>query len=336
MKKIAQIVSTGEYSGAEKIVIEICDNLKNNYEFTYVCKPGGIEKYLISKNIEYILYRNNIELINILRKRNFDIVHAHDYKASIMSALFFKGKVLSHIHNNTPFAKTLNIKSIMFFLVSCRIEKILCVSNSIINEMYFKDRFKNKIQVVYNWVNIRERRWDEDLEKNIDILFIGRFTQQKDPLLFLDVIKEIKKNEIDNIKVKMVGRGELKEKILNYIKEYNLKENIEVLDFTIKPHMYMKQSKIFFVPSKWEGFGLVFLEAMVNDCAVVATSVGGIREILKDDLECLSNDRNKLVDIITNLLINKDELNRSISKNERILSRFDMNQNINKLRVFYD
>ena len=46
MKSIAHIVSTGEFSGAEKIVIEICKCLKNDYEFTYICKYGGIIDYL--------------------------------------------------------------------------------------------------------------------------------------------------------------------------------------------------------------------------------------------------------------------------------------------------
>ncbi|MEJ8630106.1 glycosyltransferase [Sphingomonas sp. I4] len=36
------------------------------------------------------------------------------------------------------------------------------------------------------------------------------------------------------------------------------------------------------IPSRWEGFGLVALEAMCGSCAVVASSVGGLREIIVD------------------------------------------------------
>ena len=67
MKSIAHIVSTGEFSGAEKIVIEICKCLKNDYEFTYICKYGGIIDYLEKNHIRYILYRNTSEFNHILK-----------------------------------------------------------------------------------------------------------------------------------------------------------------------------------------------------------------------------------------------------------------------------
>lgn len=335
MKKIAHVVATGEYSGAEKIIIEICQYLKDDYDFVYVCRPGGIEKYLKAKKIRYILYNSTKELISILRKNDFHIVHAHDYTTSVLSGFFFKGRVISHIHNNPPFAKSLNLKSIMYFLASKNIEKILCVSNSIIDEMYFKNKLKNKLEVAYNWVNVEERYWNEELKKDTDILFVGRFTEQKNPILFLNVINNIRNTGLDNIKVKMIGRGELKNDILNYIKENDLDKNIEVLDFTDKPHKYMKESKIFFMPSKWEGFGLVFLEAMINECSIVATPVGGIKEIFKDDLRNFSNDIEKLVQINKKLLSDDNYRKETIYKNKNILERFNMENNINSLKRYY-
>lgn len=335
MKKIAHIVATGEYSGAEKIVIEICQYLKDDYDFVYVCRPGGIEEYLKAKRITYKLYNSTRELISILRKNDFDIVHAHDYTASVLSGFFFKRKVISHIHSNAPFSKTLNLKSSIHYLSTIRVSKILCVSNSIMNEMYFKNRIGNKLKVAYNWVNTEERYWKEDLTKNIDVLFIGRFSDEKNPFLFLEVIKKLKDNGLKNIIVKMIGRGKLKEDISEYINKNNLDKNIEVLDFTDKPHKYMKESKVFFVPSKWEGFGLVFVEALINDCAVVATPVGGIKEIFKGDLSYLSYDKEKLVTIIEKLLLDNNYRKCNIYKKNEILNRFDMSKNIDVFREYY-
>ncbi len=335
MKKIAHILSMGEYSGAEKIVIEICDNLKDNYEFMYICKPGSIEEYLKEKNINYITYNSIKELIKIIRSNSFNLIHAHDYTASMISAFFAKCKVISHIHNNNPFAKTLNLKSFIYNVATKRIDQIWCVSQSIIDEMYFKYNFKDKLEVVYNWVNVNERYWEEELEKNTDVLFVGRFTEQKNPILFLEVIKKIKESTFHNIKVKMIGRGELKEEILSFIENKGLSENIEILDFTKIPHKYMKESKIFFVPSKWEGFGLVFLEAIANKCVVVATPVGGIKEIFKDKTYNLSYEEEELVEIIKKILTDKKHREKSISDSNEILSNFDMMKNINKIDAKY-
>ncbi|EJT6496133.1 glycosyltransferase family 4 protein [Clostridium perfringens] len=335
MKKIAHIVSTGEYSGAEKIAIEICYYLKDDYEFIYICKPGNIVNYLNDKKIKYLHYNNTKELISILRKNKFDIVHAHDYLASTLAAIFFKGKVISHIHCNAPFAKTFNIKSIIFYLTALRCEKVICVSKSVINEMYFHKKLKNKLILLYNWINKDARTWKEDLSKKIDILFVGRFDYVKDPLFFLEVINRIKKYKIPNVTVKMIGDGILKNEILEFIKFNELEDNVEVLEFSDIPHKYMKQAKVFFVPSKWEGFGLVFLEALNNDCAIVSRPVGGIKEIFINSKYLLS-DIEEFVTKISNLLLNDNLRNKVVLNDKIILDNFDMRTNINGIKKIYD
>ena len=338
MKNIAHVLSTGGYSGAEKIAIEICDLLKNKHNFTYICKSGEIEDYLKKKNIKYLLYKSPKDLIKLLRKNNgFDIVHAHDYAASVICGLFSKGKVISHIHANAPFACSLNIKSILFYISSHRIDSILCVSKSIIDEMYFKEKLKNKLKLTYNWVNIEERYWNESVEKNIDILFVGRIKEEKDPMFFLEIIRIlVYEKKMKDIKVYMAGSGPLDYEVRTYIKQNALEKNIKLIGFTNVPHKYMKKSKVFFVPSRWEGFGLVFLEALVNECAVIAPPVGGIKEIFKDNLENMAIDKNDIINKISLLIENNIYREEYVEQSKHIIERFDMKTNIEKINEYYN
>lgn len=335
MKKIAYLVSTNELSGAEKIVIEIIENIEKRYDCTYICRDGGIVEELKRRNIKYIIYRSNKELIKLLNKSDFDLVHANDYRASIVAALSNK-KVVSHIHANKIELTKISKLSVMYTALSFKFKKIITVSNSILDEMYFKKIVKNKTEVKYNWVNQNERLWEKDEEKDIDILSVGRFEESKNPQLFLEVINEIVKNYYKDLNVVMIGRGHFKSEILDYIKDNGLEKNITIKDFTNIPHKYMKKSKIFFMPSRWEGFGLVIVEAMINDSFIVATPVGGINEIFRDDKRFLYKEKDEFVKGIVEVL--KDDKFREdvVKKNKDILKRFNMENNIAEIEKIYD
>ena len=334
MKKIGYVLFTDRFSGAEKITIEIIKELEYQYDCTYICKAGEIEDTLKKKNIKYKTFKTKKELVNIIKGGEFDIIHANDYQASILSSIVHKN-VISHIHHNKLEMTKINKLSIIYMLASFRIKKILCVSNSVKEEMFFKKILRKKTSVNYNWLNKEERFWYEKEERNIDILFVGRFKEDKNPVLFVDTIEDLIKIGYKNLKVVMIGRGELKESISKYIYDKGLEGNIIIKDFTDEPHKYMKKSKIFFLPSKIEGFGLVFLEAIVNGALPVATPVGGIKEIFEGREDYLCTEKDEFVEKINDLLKNEDKRIKVAKEYMNILERFDMKENISKIEKFY-
>ena len=85
----------------------------------------------------------------------------------------------------------------------------------------------------------------------------------------------------------MVGTGSLEKECQKLIEEYQLETNVQMVGFQKNPYVYMLQSKISIIPSKWEGFGLVALEAMAFGCPVVAANVGGLKEIVAETFKTL-------------------------------------------------
>lgn len=335
MKTVFHITSTNTFSGAEKIAIEIIQKTQSLFNNYYICKPGPIEQVLIEKNINYITFTNKWELLKEIKANKPDILHCHDYTASILGALTHVKVVFSHIHNNTPFAKTLNLKSFMYFLSSFKYKKIICVSKAISDEMFFYSQLKKKIQIVYNWVNSDERKWEPEEDRDIDLLFVGRFTEQKNPMLFIKIVEELKKSQ-PFINALMIGEGDLKEEIQCYVIKENLSSYITIKDFTETPHQYMKKAKIFLLTSTWEGFGLVILEAMLNGAIVISKPIGGAKEIIVNQKNgFLCEDEYQFVKVIKNVLNNPNNYDNVKKSGISTMQDFDIDLQIKMIIDLY-
>ena len=109
---ILHILNTGSFSGAENVVISIINEFQKrnieNIELIYVSLEGSIRKRLEKEKIKYepIKKMSVGEIKRVIKKYNPDIIHAHDFTASIICAVSAKKiPVISHIHNNCPWLK---------------------------------------------------------------------------------------------------------------------------------------------------------------------------------------------------------------------------------------
>lgn len=294
-RKIFFIVNTNVFSGAESVNINIINNLKNKYDFYWVSHKGIINEYLSLYNINFIeIKKVNIkEIRRVIKEYKPDILHATDYKASVICSLVSNRiPIISHLHNNSPWLNKLNLNSISYLFAGLRSKLILTVSDSIKEEYIFSKIIEKKMVNISNPVSrdIVLSKVNNDI-KEYDICFVGRLTLQKDPLRFINLINNMKKYKRD-IKVVMVGDGELREECEDLICKLNLNNNIDLVGFQTNPYIYMNKSKIFLLPSKWEGYGLVVFEALTLGLPCLVTKVGGMINIVNDSCGgfCMNDD----------------------------------------------
>ena len=305
MKKIMHILNSSSYSGAEKVVITIIKNLSDGYEACYVSPDGTIAQQLKKNNITYYpLDKLSISnLSTTIKDFKPDIIHAHDCRASVYSCLASFGiPILSHLHNNDPRAKSWNSYSLLYTMASWRLKKILLVSNSVLTEAVFSKRIKSKSQVIGNPIAICPNL-EEKNEKTYDLVFMGRFVEQKDPIRFIEIVKELK-YKFPTISAVMIGQGELFSLCERKIVELHLENTITLTGFLEEPDHYLKQSKLFLMPSKWEGFGLAAVEALAYGLPVLAQNVGGLSTIITNNCGKLCEDNADFINEINNLLTN--------------------------------
>lgn len=341
-KKILHILNSSNYSGAENVVIQIIKKISNEYECAYVSKDGSIRKVVENNMIKFLPTKSTtiFEVLRVVKKFKPDIIHAHDYTTSIVCALSgIKTPIISHLHNNSPWIKKHGIYSFKYLISTLRYRRILFVSSSIIDEYVFGKYIINKSIVISNPINVKDiifrSKQAKDESNNVDIIFLGRLTIQKNPLKFIELIK-IVVIDYPNIQVFMIGDGELKDKCLEKIAVLGLSNNIQMLGFMENPYGILSKAKILCMTSDWEGYGLVAVEALSLGIPVVATPVGGIPNIIDDSCGFLTDSDGEYISEINKLLSNnnyrEEKSKQAIEKSKKL---DNIEEYINRIKNLY-
>lgn len=306
--KVLYILNTSSYSGAENVVITIINNLKDQYDVAYVSYDGKIREKLEQEGILFLpIKKMSIkELRRVVHSFQPSIIHAQDFTASIMAGLAtWRIPIISHLHNNPPWIKTYCPKAILYYLFSIRFKQIVTVSDSIMNEYVFGHLLKSKTNMLSNPVDTRKisihSKEDSESIPSYDVVFLGRLAEQKDPIRFIERMNGV--IELNpNIKIAMIGDGPLRDECNTRIQELNFSKNISLIGFLNNPYPILSKAKVLCMTSKWEGFGLVAIEAMTLGKPVVATPVGGLPGLIDNTCGFLTEEDYLYEEEITRLL----------------------------------
>lgn len=244
---------------------------------------GGVA-YLLSKkyNIPYVITIRNSDL-NVFQKYLF---HERSFGGKILENAK-KVFVLSYVYRT----RVLNLKSL---------EKI-------------KDQLEEKMEVIPNGV---DKFWIENYslrqlsKKNIyNLLFIGKFTSGKNVLPLMQAIKKIN-SEKKRIHLNLIGgNGNCHTKVLNVIKNHSdcFTYHGRIFDLE-KLKVHFRKSDIFVMPSKYETFGLVYIEALLQGLPVLYTENEGIDGLYEEMIgeKVIYNDDNDIKEKIL-LMLDKYE-----------------------------
>lgn len=168
-----------------------------------------------------------------------------------------------------------------------------------------------KITVTPNYVDT-ETFAPREAEKEFDLLFIGRLNLQKNLFALLEALCGL------NLKTVIIGGGPL---------ENELKEKARALDLDIDwkgnlPNSelpgYLNRSKIFILPSHYEGHPKTLIEAMAAGVPVIGSNVPGIREVIAHgENGCLCETTPESIRKSITTLIDSEQLRYDLGKNAR-------------------
>lgn len=342
MLKVMHLLNTGKYSGAENVAITIINNTKNKFNHVYVSLDGEIRKVLEQNRIEFCSVNklNYSELKRVVDIYNPDIIHAHDFTASIIAS-FFKGKikVISHLHSNPLWLRNLGVYSIFYFLRTFSFEKILCVSDSIQDEYIFGNYLKNKMITVGNPLDVEaviKKSNEINIKEKFDLIFIGRFCKEKNPMFFLKVVENVIQIH-PNLKVAILGDGEYRNEMEDILKEKEMDNKVKLYGFINNPYPYLKNSKILCMTSLWEGYGLVAVEALALNKPVLAPPVGGLVNIVNSDCGMLCDSLEEFTRAIISLL-NNEELykQKSLGAKKRLIEISNLDSYMDFISKIYN
>ena len=186
-------------------------------------------------------------------------------------------------------------KFIMKLFYNNNVDKIIAVSKEVKKDLIKNYGIKeNKIKVIYNLYDLEkiQKFAGEKIEDNYEELFnypvivnVGRLTKQKAQWHLIRAFKKVKE-KITNMKLIILGRGELKDYLYQLVSELNLEKDVYFLGFQKNPFKFISKSKIYVFPSLYEGFPNALVEAMACGIPVISSDCkSGPREILAPETD---------------------------------------------------
>lgn len=318
-----KILHVGEYvnGGVATYIRTLVDGLQDYHD---------IENYLVMseyksqkewgnvpKKIFYYKYKRNIanifsaikQIHEVIEKVNPDIIHVHSTWAGLFVRLpyLIKRKKCKIIYTAHGWSFIMDVSKEKKFLYAI-IERILSiVTDKIINISKFEEREalnygldKKKMIVIYNGVKDKNYNIEYNLDENnnkIKLLFVGRLDKTKGIDILLNIYNKYK---FKNLHLYIIG-----ESVLDNI-EIKFNDNTTYLGWIDNKDIdkYYKMCDVVIMPSRWDGFGLVAVEAMRNSKPVIVSNRGALPELIKNGINGYIFDldnENSLRNILLNL-----------------------------------
>lgn len=367
MQRVLHIVGAMNIGGTETMLMNVYRNInRNKVEFHFL--EYDTEESYYDKEIEELggkIIRLNspskigfFKSINVLKNTinengPYDVVHAHTLFncGIVMAAARLAGvKVrISHAHTNQEtnfrFMRKLYYTS-MSFLINKNSTKFLGASKIAGNFLFGEKVVKSdKYEFFPNFINYesiinstKDLKDELGIDRNeLVIGHIGRLIPIKNQKLILKLAKELKENSDFDFKVVLVGDGDLREEIDSLIKKYDIYDKVILTGYRDDVGDLINIMDIFILPSLFEGFGMVVVEAQV----------GGIPCLISD---AIPEEVDLGLDLIERLSINEDikKWGKAIYKikDKKILNRneiekalkekgFDKENILNKIYKLY-
>lgn len=285
--RVLHLLASNSFSGAENVVCQII-KLIPEVDMIYCSPAGKIKEQLNLRGIDYLqLDKLNIskvkEAIDIYKP---NIIHAHDVKTGIIASMSCKDiPIVSHMHVNDKMRMAkFSLKSVLYRMFSKKFSHIFWVSKSCFDYYKYKNSVVNKSSILYNVISLEEIKNRLLMDKNeydYDIVFVGRLTEVKDPLRFVEIMKlVVEKN--NKIKMAIVGDGDLKDRLQKYIIENKLENNIFLLGFMENPIKIVSCAKVMLMASLFEGTPMCALESLAVGVPIVSTPTDGMMDLIEN------------------------------------------------------
>ncbi len=305
---IALFLPSLKVGGAEKAMVLLANQfsaLGYTVDLLLVKKEGEF-LHDVSPEVTVVDFRSNrtltalFPLISYLRRRRpagliASMVHCNIVALLARSLARVRTRVLIRQENtmsraarNAPTVRGEWIPWIARIMYP-KADAIIAVSNGVADDMSeFLDIPRQKIETVYNPCAVK--KVVQASTQHVDhpwfvpdsppvIVSMGRLHPQKDYGTLLEAFRTVRANR--EARLLIMGEGAERDKLTALARELGISEFLSLPGSLANPFPYLTRAHVFVLSSRWEGFGLVLVEAMACGITVVSTDCpNGPREVL--------------------------------------------------------
>ncbi|MBO4293506.1 MAG: glycosyltransferase [Clostridia bacterium] len=365
MRKILFFIPTLGGGGAEKVLINLVNNLDfKKYDVTVqTLFDYGINKQYLSEKIKYRyflkkVFRANIYILKLFSpkflfkkviKEEYDIIvsYLEGPTTRIVSGCNNKNtRLFNWVHTELKdireFKKTYRSLKEMKKCYS-KFEKTIFVSNEA--EEAFKKIVNVNSQVIRNIIDVNDicNKANESVnetimqDKKIKIITLGRLIKVKGYDRLLRIHKKLIEEGI-NHSLYILGEGNERIKLEQYIKKNNLENSVILLGFQSNPYKYLKEADIYVCSSYKEGYNTAVIEAIILGKPVVTTDCSGMKSILEDGKYGIitNNDEHELYKFLKKMILDVEYREKFKKLSEERKKHFNINNQIMELYNLFE
>lgn len=333
MKKILFLIHDLGQGGAEKVLVNLVNNMdRNKFDISVTALfGGGVNELFLVPDIHFrtvfpkeipgnsklmkLLTPAQLHKLCVKEKYDIEISYLEGPSARVISGCKdCDTKLVSWIHVEQHSIEKLSssfrsIKEARDCYNS--FDQTICVSEYVYNDFCNILDFKKPAKVLYNTVEsekiltaAKEQADQIDNDCTVNMIAVGTLKESKGYMRLLAIVKRLK-DENYNIHLNILGKGPLEPTMKGYIEDNALENMITLLGYDTNPYKYVAKSDLFVCASFAEGFSTAATEALIVGTAVCTVEVSGMKEMLGENNEygiVTENDEAALYNGIKSLL----------------------------------
>jgi len=369
--KVLFVVQSLKKAGAERLVINICNELAKRDDFqvaVFMFKKinefdGELDNRVIlaggHASVLFSLYRRNQikneSYIRFVKEFEPDIIHSHLHHADIMAHSFYYPKAIyiSHLHNSyiaeyngfilkQVFRKKMWANFYEYLWITSRFKKFNTNFVACSNGAYdlHAKRFKSgKIIVLPNASPIKNSLYSyKEFNGTLKMLWVGRLTNVKRPHLAIQVVDFLKKKLGINCTLKILGIGEEMESCKKLVSKLSLDKEIELVGYVADPQPFYEDADLLLHSSIFEGLPMIFMEANSWCLPIISTDCMPNNEYIEQGENgiIVKTDEPSLIAMEIASLVTNPAKYRTMSEQAYVQAKkFDIEPYVKRLIDFY-
>ena len=303
---IAQMIASNGAGGAEKIFIDLCNELGKRHSVTAYTYNNPFIVNGLNESVRVCIieqrsrfhFPHYLKLYKSFKEQSFDLIHTHSVKASVI--VYYINKVLPFCHvatkHNSRKGKIFN-----------KIKNVTAVSRRV------SQSIAHPSKIIHNGINPQIIQKEPKLNSNkpFKLLSIGRLDPIKGFHLLIDSVSKLR---ID-YRLEIVGDGPQKSALDLQIEDLGLQKKVRLSGFQKNIAQKMSDSDLLIINSFSEGFSIVAIEALYYGNVLISTDVGGSDEILT---EAFLFEQNELTEKIKSIYQSYSEYHEKFNIIQRL------------------
>lgn len=324
--KILYVITKSEIGGAQTHLMEVVRYMhRTGHDVSVITgTTGWLTNELAAIDVDYEILPDMVREINpakdiktinyichILEDKQPDIIHCHSSKAGIVGRIAGAIKNVPAVFTAHGWAFTSGVspaKRIIYAAIEHMMlgitKRVICVSefDRQLAKRWFLHNY-NRIVTVHN--GIVDKTFNSNIAREdflpLKLVSVARFSHQKNNMELIRAVEQINKLYSGSLQLNMVGDGPLLSEAQAYVTSHKLENDVHFLGSRTDVDDILNKNDIFCLISNYEGLPISIIEAMRAGMPIIASDVGGVNELVQDEVNGFLIPRGNISELVDKL-----------------------------------